>query len=195
MPARTKRQPLRAAFLDRATKAVESWSRTLTPKELATAVAEPRDALVVLRAIQQPGAWTAVLDVDPLAPARARGVQAERRLLEAEGGLLGVEEVAKALGITRQAVDKRRRAGRLIAVSRGESRYGYPAWQLAGAGTLRGLERVLLALRDVSPLSQIAFLLAPSGFLGGRTPLAALRKGDAAKVLEAAEGFLEEGAD
>lgn len=35
-------------------------------------------------------------------------------LLDAEGGVTSVEGVATLLHITRQAVDKRRRAGRLI---------------------------------------------------------------------------------
>lgn len=193
MATRAKSEPvLRAAFVERATKAVEAWSRRLSPAELATAVAEPRDELVVLRAMQQPAAWATVAGDDPLAAARARGVEAENRLLDSEGGLLGVDEVASALHITRQAVDKRRRVGTLIAVPRGGNRWAYPAWQLDKRRTLPGLEEVLHALGERGPLSKIVFFLTSDAFLGGRTPLAALRAGDLGAVLRATEGYGEQ---
>lgn len=142
--------------------------------------------------MQQPAAWARVQDDDPLAAARARGVLAEKRLLESEGGVLSADEVAAALRITRQAVDKRRRLGRLLAVPRGANRWAYPAWQLAKGHTLPGLEDVLHALRHHDPLSQLTFFLAPDDVLGDRTPLAALRQGDVKAVLHATEGYGEQ---
>lgn len=107
----TSLAPLRAAFVARATQAVESWSRGMSGRELAPAVAEPRNELVVLNALQRPEAWAGVLEHDPLAAAKARGIEKQRDLLAAEGGAAGVEELAHALHVSRQAVDKRRRAG------------------------------------------------------------------------------------
>lgn len=195
MTARTRAEPLRAAFLERATKAIESWSRTLPARALATAVAEPRDAMVVLSAMQQPAAWGEVLDLDPLAAARARGVAAQRRLLEAEGGVAGAEEVAASLHLTRQAVDKRRRLGKLLAVSRGGNRWAFPVWQIEAGRTLPGLEETLRALRGHDAWSRAAFFLAPSARFGGRRPIDALRGGDVEAVVRAAKGFGEHGAE
>ena len=145
--------------------------------------------------MQQPAAWARVHDDDPLAAARAHGVLAEKRLLESEGGVLGADEVASALHISRQAVDKRRRNRKLLGVRRGATRWVYPAWQLAKGHTVPGLPDVLHALRDHDPLSQVTFFLAPEGFLGDRTPLEVLRAGDLVRVLKAAERYREQGLD
>ena len=50
---------------------------------------------------------------------RLRGLRAKRELIEAEGGVWTVDQVARHLHLTRQAVDKRRRAGRLIGLDVG----------------------------------------------------------------------------
>ena len=185
--------PLRAAFVARATQAVESWSLRLSGRELALAVAEPRNELVVLNALQRPEAWAGVLDHDPLAAAKARGIEKQRDLLAAEGGAAGVDELASALRISRQAVDKRRRAGKLLALPRGGHRWVFPAWQVARGRTVPGLEEVLAALGGRDPWSQLIFFLAPDRLLNNRSPLQALRGGDLAAVVRAAEGYGEQG--
>jgi hypothetical protein len=67
--------------------------------------------------------------------ARLRGIEAKRRIVVEDGGLLGAEKVGEILTISRQAVEKRRKAGKLMGVSLGRG-YGYPAWQLSERGTL-----------------------------------------------------------
>ena len=54
-----------------------------------------------------------------------------KELLEAEGGVLGPEQVGNILGIQRQSVDKRRKAGTMLAIELG-NRFVYPAWQMEG---------------------------------------------------------------
>ena len=185
--------PLRAAFVARATRAAESWSLKLSGRELALAVAEPRNELVVLNALQRSAAWTGVLDHDPLAAAKARGIEKQRALLAAEGGVAGVDELASALRISRQAVDKRRRAGKLLALPRGGHRWVFPAWQVARGRTLPGLEDVLSALGARDPWSSLIFFLTPDRLLNDCSPLQALRSGDLAAVVRAAEGYGEQG--
>jgi hypothetical protein len=185
--------PLRAAFVARATQAAESWSRSLSGRDLALAVAEPRNELVVLRALQRAEAWAGVLDHDPLAAAKARGIEKQRDLLAAEGGAVGVDELASALRISRQAVDKRRRAGKLLALPRGGHRWVFPAWQVARGRTVPGLEEVLSALGGHDPWSALIFFLTPDRLLNNRSPLQALRAGDRAAVVRAAERYGEQG--
>ena len=55
----------------------------------------------------------------PLARARLRGIRRKREMLEAEGGSVGTAEAAEILGgISKQAVDKRRERGTILALPR-----------------------------------------------------------------------------
>jgi hypothetical protein len=138
-----------------------------------------------------------VLPHDPLAKARFRGVVAMRQLLGAEGGTLSSQEVADLLRITRQGVDKRRRAGELLAVEAPRRGYRYFAWQFTDAGEgLTGLAEVLKALEEHDPWAQARFFLSGNARLGGKTPLHLLRAGagNLPRVLSAAGAFGQHGA-
>jgi hypothetical protein len=114
--------------------------------------------------------------------------------LEASGGALSAEQTAEILGLSRQAVDKRRRQGRVIGLTQGRRGYAYPAWQFENGRTLPHLERVLDVLRGHDPWMQMAFFLNGNDRLHGKSPLEALRKGQIDSVLRAASGFGEHGA-
>jgi hypothetical protein len=147
-----------------------------------------------VRALQSPEALAPLKTVDPLLDARLRGIAARQRLVEGHGGALTADEVAKLLNITRQAVDKRRRNGQLLAVELGRRGYYYPAWQFGESGTLPGLENVLKALTDDDPWMQLAFFIAPNPRLDGRAPYQALAGGRLEAVLIAAQAYGEQGA-
>src|SRR5690606_6718235 len=116
-------------------------------------------------------------------------------LRQAAGGLLSATEAGALLAISRQAVDKRRRAGGLLAVREG-SDWRYPVCQFdrqAGA-VVPGIAEVVAGLEGQGPWATLDFLLAGDDALGGRAPLEALRAGDRAAVLrlvraEAGDGF------
>ena len=84
---------------------------------LTDALAAPSDFGAVARALRDSSSFPAALLLDPLADALARGA-AEREGLAAKAeGLLSAEQAGRALGgISRQAVDKRRRAHQLLGV-------------------------------------------------------------------------------
>ena len=136
---------------------------------------EPSEGLAILR------------DIDPLEPARVRGLQAQDWLLHEEGGTRSAEQMAVALGITRQAVNKRRSRNALIGLSLGRRGYAYPTWQIGDSGTLDGLAAVLTALGDENAWSRVAFFLTTNVWLDGETPLAVLRRGEIPRVVAAAE--------
>jgi len=94
---------------------------------------------------------------DPLAEARLAGLRSKTFLLQAEGGAVPVEEAAAMLGLTRQAVDRWRRAGKLIGLTMGRRGYLYPAWQFGEHGTIPGLEETLAALDSFGPWSQVSW--------------------------------------
>jgi hypothetical protein len=133
---------------------------------------------------------------DPFAKARLRGALAMRQLLTADGGAFSASEVAKLLGVSRQAVDKRRRAGQLLAVILPKRGLLYPAWRFGdGASTIPGFTEVLDVLRDHDPWSQARFFVAGNDRLGGKRPLDLLRKRRPIEpIVAAANAFDTQGA-
>ncbi|AFZ33353.1 hypothetical protein Glo7428_4941 (plasmid) [Gloeocapsa sp. PCC 7428] len=142
----------------------------------------------------RPEALKALAPTDPLAAARFKGVQVKHELLFGEGQPLKSEEVAQLLHVTRQAVDKRRLKGQLLGLSLGRRGYLYPAWQFQAGQVLPGLERVLAALKDYDPWTQLMFLKTGDVRLDGATPLARLQAGDIDAVVWAAECYGTPGA-
>jgi hypothetical protein len=130
----------------------------------------------------------------PLAKARLRGAVAMRVLLGGDGGAWTVEEVTTRLGISRQAVDKRQKAGRLLGVELPKRGVLYPAWQFSETGTLAGVVDVLAALCDHDACAQARFFTTENDRLAGKRPLDLLRQGKLERVLEAANVFGEHGA-
>ena len=116
------------------------------------------------------------------------GLRARKYLLEAEGGAVSAKELAAALGITRQAIDKRRLSGKLIGIDLGKRGYAYPAWQIG----LARIEAILAELAAYDPWTQALFMLSANSWLEGATPLAVLRSGELEKVLTAARLYAEQ---
>ncbi len=185
---------IRGVFTRRALRAVASLSRQMGEASLREAVSAPSDYGVLLTALESEPGLAALTPDDPLAEARLRGIEARKRLLTAEGGTLGVQEVASLLNISRQAAYKRYKAGRLLAVDCGRHGLAFPVWQLVPGGVLPGLEETLTALADFDPWMKLAFFLEENAAVGGKTPLAGLRQGQLKDVLRAAELHGEHGA-
>ncbi|MCA9864518.1 MAG: hypothetical protein KC432_15905 [Thermomicrobiales bacterium] len=155
--------------------------------EEAPALSGGVDRVALGRLLEHPDLLSGLRVVDPLAPARLRGLAVKRQLLDMEGGAVSSQQMATLLGISRQAVDKRRKRGTIIGLDLGRRGYAYPVWQV----DLPGLAEVLATLDDVSPWAQAGFFLAPNAWLADRTPLAALRAGEKDAVLRAASLYGE----
>lgn len=185
---------VRGVFVRRALRAVARLSQQMGEASLREAVAAPSDLGVLLAALESGPGLDGLSHDDPFAQARLRGIETRQRLLTAEGGTLGAQEVAAHLNLSRQAVYKRFRAGRLLAVDCGRHGQAFPAWQLVPGGVLPGLEEVLAVLADLDPWTKLAFFLEANAATGGRTPLEALRRGKLTEVLRAAKMHGEHGA-
>jgi hypothetical protein len=185
---------VRGVFARRAIRAVARLSQQMGEASLREAVSAPSDYGVLLAALESGPGLAALVPDDPLAEARLRGIAARKRLLEAEGGTLGAQEVASLLNVSRQAAYKRYRAGKLLAVDCGRHGFAFPAWQFIPGGVLPGLEEALAALAGLDPWMKLAFFLEENAATGGKTPLAALRRGKLENVLHAAELHGEHGA-
>lgn len=184
--------PLLGAFLTRSMNALARLARGLDDSALGEAVSSPSDYETLVRALEAPGALESLRREDPLLAAKLRGLRNREQLLSREGEPLTADQAAQALGITRQGVDKRRLAGRLLAVSTGRRGYRYPSWQFTSEGVLPELEAILELLADHDPWMKLAFFVNANAALSGETPLAELRRGNSEPVKRAARLYGEQ---
>jgi hypothetical protein len=145
----------------------------------------------LLTVLTKPEILTVLCNSDPLAGARLRGIQVKRNLLNDDGQPLNSAAVAEILGISRQAVDKRRKSGKLLAVSLGKRGYFYPLFQFRNGELLIGLEEVLEVLAKFDPWTQLMFLKTGDLRLENKTPLECLINGEVSAVIEAASCYGE----
>lgn len=180
---------------------------------LATYVADSWDGIQQLPVAHKPGKFSVTYFPEPSTPpdtdeafrlALAAAVQRGRprwlEILNSEGGVVTAPQMGKLLGISRQAVDKRRQAGTLLGFRDTGREYLYPAWQVRDGATLPGLERVLATLREGEHFerSQFMFFLSRFGRLWDHRPLDYLRRGsedEIQAVVEATWTYLEQGGD
>jgi len=187
---------MHAAFLTRALAALLVAERQLDERALGEIVSAPSDYDVLLRFLEAPAVLGALSAQDPLAAARVRGARQAREILREEGGTVGAGEMGELLGgISAQAVDKRRRKGRLLALPVGKGSYRYPMWQVAGGTVIEGFEDVLSSFGVEDPWMRASFFLSGDARLGGERPLDRLRRGDVEAVKRAAAAYGVHGAD
>jgi hypothetical protein len=152
----------------------------------ARAAVDPDSVLPVLRVL--------VGDDEPAEEIDERVLEAAeivntRRLAKARRNFMSAamttEQVGEQLGgASRQAVSARRARGGLLAITVGTTAY-HPDWQFGPEGVVRGLGRVLDALREIraSPLSADALMRAPQSDLDGRSLADLLAQGDVDTVV------------
>jgi hypothetical protein len=108
-PVTQARLVLATTFLKRSVKMLERVSSVASSETLKAALSSPTDVGGVASLLSDLAPLGIDLSsVDPFVEAMSRGATVKRELLESAGGGLTSSQVAAALGITRQAVDKRR---------------------------------------------------------------------------------------
>src|ERR1022692_2030354 len=132
-------------LIRRAVSAVLRFSR-LSEESVVNATSAPTDLAVLVRALSSGELFEDLRQAEPLAPAFIRGIEAKRRLIDENGGTLTAEQVGQLIGISRQAVEKRRAQGKLVALTTGRHGYRYPVWQFGESGTIPGFQETLSVL-------------------------------------------------
>ncbi len=194
-PAENARKALAQAFLKRSVKMLERVSSSASLEALKSALSCPTDFGGVATLLSDLAPLDVDLSsVDPFVEAMALGAGIKQELLTSGGGGLTSSQVASALGITRQAVDKRRIRHALLAVPNGSGEYLYPACQFTSTGVIPGLEEVLRAFQIRSPWTQLSALLAPAPALEGKTILEGLKSGAIERAAAIAASFGEQAA-
>jgi hypothetical protein len=182
----------KARFVARAVGAIARLAAASSQTLLREATTARSDLLVLLHLLERPEILAELSRDDPLVEPHIRGILARRWLLDEEGGVVAAEKLGTLLGgITRQGIDRRRKHGKLLALDLGRHGYAYPLWQVHEGRVLPGLDRVLAELDEFDPWMQAGFMLNPNTWLGGETPLAALRRGQLDRVLTAARALAE----
>lgn len=182
------------AFFSRMFRVVKGLERELTREQIDQATAAPTDRLVLLEALGS-APWASELAAeDPILAAKLRGLELRKDMLKIAGGALTSERVAEVLKVSRQAVDKRRAANQLLALTQGKRGYSYPGFQFEDGKTLKGLEQVLANLRSLDPWMQLRFFTSPHERLNQEMPMDALRQGNLDDVVAVASAYGEQGA-
>lgn len=184
--------PLMQVFMMRAINAVLRFTE-LSEDSIIDAAKSPRDLDVLVKGLLATPIVDDLKAVQPLAPGFIRGYEAKRKLIEDHGGTLSAEKVGEILGITRQAVEKRRQSGKLLGLNIGRHGYRYPIWQFSESGNLPGLEQVLSVLASHDQWMQTAFFVSKNPRLNNRTPVEMLAAGEIDRVLDVASVYGEHG--
>jgi hypothetical protein len=112
---------------------------------------------------------------------------ADQRWSEHIGPFLRSRDVARLLGLTRQAVAKRRD---LLAIRTGRGQLAYPVWQFHGRRPVDGFAELMRLLDGVAKRTTLAsWFVSPHPDLDARAPIDALRHGERAAVRHVAQAF------
>jgi len=184
----------RPAFFSRVLRAFMKLEEDLPTALIDEALAAPTDFLVALEALSSAPETSQLLAQEPFIAAKFRGLKRKKQMLETAGGTLTSEQVAEMLGISRQAVDKRRSSNQLLALTQGRRGYSYPSFQFEDGKSVPGLEAVLGELKPLDPWMQMVFFTNPHERLNGKTPMELLQKGAIEDVKAIAVDYGEQGA-
>ena len=171
---------LLSGFVDAVKRAERTGKSVRMTVEVDPADATPRIAVEEVAA-----APSDELDV-ALAAARQRGSVRVAQILNSPD-MLSADAFADEIGATRETVHKKRRRHEVLGLEGPKRGVRFPKWQVSGSGELiPSLPELFEALGD-HPWSVYRFLLEEHSELAGRTGLEALRAGQVADVLAAAE--------
>lgn len=196
MDRETSPADIRSAIAAKVSTAVLSIIDASSQTTLLALLASPTavDALIGLVSQNSTALDAAVKAPDPLREARSRAAQTMSALVKAEGGPIGAQDVADRLGISRAAVDKRRKSNALLGIQDGSRVVRYPSWQFTATGVLRGLPETLGAIGVEDPWMRLQFFLSEDLDLE-TTPLQALRNHRTDEVVAAATRYGRQGED
>src|SRR5271165_2608459 len=124
--------------------------------------------------------------------ARMRGETAKLEILNEVGPMLGLQQAAGLLSVSKQAVHKRLQNQSLFGIKYQEE-IRIPAWQIRDAEVVPGIAGVLKAL-DTTDWGKLLFLHTENMQLHGRKPKDLILEGRGELVAQLALQFGEQGA-
>lgn len=179
--------------------ALHAIIESLKQEDITDILAQNRPTFSLISAIERAGVPEVEL-TDKEVQQKFKAIEMKEGMLERAGGTVGVNDVKEILGIGRQAVNKRRNAGKLIGLDLGGRGYQYPVCQFDEnkGGTVPGLEVVLEYLSPTeTPWMALQFLVRDNPRLKGNgkpRPIDRLKQGNVDPVIKAAKTHGEHGA-
>lgn len=171
------RSQTQVAFLERAQNALARIVDGMTEEALMSALSAGSDVGSLARAISSPALKDPALEIDPLAPARARVLEHRKEVAQEAGEMLTAGQASDLLGISRQALDKRRKAASVLGVRVGSDWY-YPSLQFEDATPLPRLKEALKAHHGVDGWVILDSLIAADPTYDNRSIIDLLRQKD-----------------
>ncbi len=139
-----------------------------------------REALIEIEErYRSRGRSVAELGVEELAARMAAVVPLPSPVNDQIGPFYRTEQVARLLGVSRQAVHDRAKRGAILVLRTADDVSVYPTFQFEGRRLVSGLRAVLTELHreDVDRWAVAAWLVSPTAALGGASPLETIRAG------------------
>ena len=99
--------------------------------------------------------------------------------------MLSSDDAAARLHMSREALNKRRQAGKVLGLEAAKRGVRYPKWQFEDR-VRPSVAELLSTLTHLDPWGHYLFFTQGEPLLGGITPLGALRRGEAAEVIRVA---------
>jgi hypothetical protein len=186
---------IRDAFVNRVSAWAEGIAEVTPEGVLLKALERPSAGASIAVVLEQTGATEATEAEQLYARAVARAHAVQQELREKAGGFYVTQEVAELVHVSRQAVDRRRKEGTLLAW---ESVQGnlFPACQFTPDGRIiPGLADVLRVMRPANFWEILAGLVTKSPALEGRSVIEALADAnddDRAHIVEIARTYTAE---
>ena len=177
----------------RATRATSRLVRDMSYEGALKSVSAATDIGVLATALSNNIALEELAEADPFAGAVGRALDHKRSLIKEAGEMLTTGQVEVLLNVSRQAIDKRRKAAKIFGLLVNKA-WVYPAFQFANDDVLPGMEIVLSTLADTDQWVVLDLLLAKDEAFGRRSLLDVIRKNDVATLKryaaqQAGDGF------
>lgn len=169
---------IRAVFLRRMRSWTQDLAENVPVSVLADALAHPSARGSMVHVLSEVGPEVEESEAGRLRRrAMERALAAREELREQAGGFGSTAWVAEHLKVSRQSVDKRRAAGKLLAIRTSSGSYEYPLCQFTADGAVPGLEDVLGVLDpESSSWERLVALVSSTPALEGRSAVQALQE-------------------
>jgi hypothetical protein len=172
-----KHEEIQKILLLRAARATNKLVRDMSYEGTLKSISAATDIGALAWALSDDSAVEDLAEVDPLTGAVGRALGHKGSLLKEAGEMLVSGQVEELLNVSRPAIDKRRKAGKIFGLFINKS-WLYPAFQFSNDEVLPGIKTVLSAHSNANQWVVLDVLLSKDEALNGRSLFDVIREND-----------------